>query len=367
MGTQRLGVNAALVGGTWVRGDVVVADGVIEALGSLPPGGGGVAVPGFCDVQVNGFAGVGFTACARDGYATAAEAMARCGVTSFLPTIPTTAPEMYAPALAAAAAAIADPPPGARPLGVHLEGPFLSPQRPGAHRPEWLRPPDVDLARVLCEAAPVAVMTLAPELVGAADLIAMLRRRGVVVSAGHTDAIAAQATEAFDRGVSMVTHLWNAQRQITSREPGLAGVALARSDVFIGMIADLVHLSAETLLLSLAAAGQRAVVVTDAAAEAGLPDGTNPTGGRDTIVSGGAVRLPDGTLAGGAVGLDTAVRNLVGLGLPLERAVHAVTAAPATVLGRYDVGRLEVGGRADVTVLDDELSVVRVLVGGSAL
>ena len=146
----------------------------------------------------------------------------------FLPTIPTTAPDTYASALAAAADVIAEPPPGARPIGIHLEGPFLSPKRPGAHRPEWLRPPDCALASAFCDAGPIALMTLAPELDGAGELIDLLRRRGVVVSAGHSDATAAEAYAAFDAGVTMVTHLWNAQRQITSREPGLAGVALAR-------------------------------------------------------------------------------------------------------------------------------------------
>ena len=224
--TQRLGVTAALVDGTFVPGDVVIDAGVIQAIGSMPAGRRGVAVPGLVDVQVNGFAGVRFSACERDDYATATMAMAGCGVTSFLPTIPTTAPDTYASALAAAAAVIAEPPPGARPIGVHLEGPFLSPKRPGAHRPEWLRPPDCALATAFCDAGPIALMTLAPELDGAGELIDLLRRRGVVVSAGHSDATAVEAHAAFDAGVTMVTHLWNAQRQITSREPGLAGVAL---------------------------------------------------------------------------------------------------------------------------------------------
>jgi N-acetylglucosamine-6-phosphate deacetylase len=211
------------------------------------------------------------------------------------------------------------------------------------------------------------MMTVAPELEGAGGVIDVLRRYGAVVSAGHTDATADQARVGFDSGVSMVTHLWNAQRQITSREPGLAGVALVRPDVHVGIIADLVHVSAETLALSLAAAGDRAVVVTDAAAEAGLPDGTYRIDGRTTVVGGGAVRLEDGTLAGSAAGLDAALRNLVALGLPFEHAVRTVTTAPAAALGRRDVGRLDVGGRADVAVLDEDLTVLRVLVAGVAM
>jgi N-acetylglucosamine-6-phosphate deacetylase len=357
-------VSRAYVDGEWVAGDVTIDGDMIDAIGMTPAGTGGSAVPGFVDLQVNGFAGVSFTTCDRQGFGVAATAIARHGVTSFLPTIPTAAPDRYADALAAAADVVDDPPPGARSLGVHLEGPFLSPQRPGAHNPGWLRPPDLATAQRLVAAAPVALMTLAPELEGAKEVIDLLRRRGTVISAGHTDATAAEAHVAFDAGVTKVTHLWNAQRQITSREPGLAGVALTRRDVFVGLIADLVHLSAETLALSLAAAGPRAVVVTDAAWAAGLPEGTHHLDGHDVVVGDGAVRLPDGTLAGASVGLDDCVRNVVSVGESLEAALHAVTTAPAAVLRHPDLGRLAPGGRADVVVLDDALTITRVLVGG---
>lgn len=365
---RRLGVEAALVDGGWIAGDVVVDGGMVLAIGVSGRGGAGRrAVPGFVDLQVNGFAGVSFPACDDNGFERAAIAMAECGVTSFLPTIPTAAPDSYANSLVVAAAAIERPGAGARALGVHLEGPFLSPLRPGAHNPAWLRAPDVALAATMCETAPIAVMTLAPELDGAADLIAYLRTRGIRVSAGHSDATSAQAHIAFDQGVTMVTHIWNAQRQITSREPGLAGAALARSDVYVGIIADGIHLANDTLIVTMAAAGERAVVVTDAAAAAGLPDGEHAIGGRPVIVGGGAVRLPNGTLSGSAFGMDELVRNLVSCGVTLERAISAVTRAPAAALGRNDVGRLAVGERADVVVLDDNLSVSAVLVGGVAI
>jgi N-acetylglucosamine-6-phosphate deacetylase len=207
-------------------------------------------------------------------------------------------------------------------------------------------------------------MTVAPELDGAAELIAYLLSRGVIVSAGHTDATSQQAHAAFDLGVRMVTHLWNAQRQITSREPALAGAALSRPDVFVGVIADGVHLARETLVLTMAAAGERAVVVTDAASAAGLPDGEHVLDGRTVIVRDGGVRLPNGTLAGSAFGMDALVRNMVACGLTTERALDAVTTAPAAVLGRTDVGALAVGARADVVVLTDDLTIADVLVAG---
>lgn len=364
MGRQHVGAAEVLVDGTIVAGDLLLDDGVIVDVVPPRPGAHGMAVAGFIDVQVNGFAGVNFTTADRPGYALAGAAMARHGATSYLPTIPTAAPDAYPQALAAAADAIASAPPGARPLGLHLEGPFLSPHRPGAHTVAHLRAAETALLEELLAGAPVAMMTLAPELPGADELIRTLLTHGVIVSAGHTDADAEAAHVAFDSGVTMVTHLWNAQRQITSREPGLAGAALQRSDVFVGLIADLVHLSAETLWLSATAAGDRTVVVTDANTFAGLAPGAYGDDAHPVTVT-DAVRLANGTLTGSAVGLDQCVRNLVAVGIDLIAAVSAVTVAPAAVLGRDDIGHLRQGARADIVVLDDNLQIERVLVDGN--
>jgi N-acetylglucosamine-6-phosphate deacetylase len=314
----------------------------------------GTAVPGFVDLQVNGFAGIDFTATDVDGYHDASRALARHGVTTFFATIPTAHPDRYVTALATAQEARATTLPGARLGGVHLEGPFLSPLRKGAHRAEWLQRPDRAVVDRWLAAGPVKIMTLAPELDGALALIEHLRRRGVVVSLGHTDADAAQAHAGFDVGASMVTHLWNAQRPIASRDPAVGGTALARGDVFVGIIADLVHVARETLMFSIAAAGDRFVLVTDAVAAAGF----NTTG---------ATRLPDGTLAGSACPMDAALRNLLACGLPFERAVAACTRAPSRVMGDDRVGQLRAGGPADILVVDDDLTIERVLVAGDEL
>ncbi len=192
---MRLGVAAAVVEGRLVPGDVALADGTIAAVG-LSPGRGGTAVPGFVDLQVNGFAGVDFAAAEADGYRRAAEALVRVGVTSFQPTL-ITAPE------AELVAALAEVPALPQLLGVHLEGPFISPERLGAHPAEARRDPDPALLERLLAAGPVSQVTLAPELPGALELVDLLVARRITVSCGHSNATAAEAHAAFDRGASI--------------------------------------------------------------------------------------------------------------------------------------------------------------------
>ena len=373
MTRRRLGVGGAVVGGDVVPGDVLVEDGRVVEVGRLAGRdwrpNGKLAVAGFVDLQVNGFAGVDFTTADLEGYAAASVALARSGVTTALATIPTASPAQYGPALATARRACTCHLSGTRFLGVHMEGPFLSPERAGAHRVEWLRRPDVALVQAWMAAAPVLMMTVAPELPGAIELIDALCRAGVVVSLGHTDAGKTVAHRAFDAGATMVTHLWNAQRPPTSREPAVGGVGLARSDVHVGVICDLVHVDADTLRFSFAAADNRFVTVTDAVAWAGMPDGTYHSGMGEVTKSDGAIRLASGTLAGSAASMDEMLRNLVSIGVALPRAVAAMTTAPATALGAHGVGlgRLQVGAAADVVVLDDALAVHDVLVGGTSV
>lgn len=361
---MRLGVAAALVDGELLAGDVQVEDGRVVSVGEAPAGPSGLAVPGFVDVQVNGFAGVDITRADQAGYRRLSTALAATGVTSFLPTIPTAAPDAYPVALAEARAAITEGLPGTRALGVHLEGPYLSPARPGAHRVDRLRSPAELPVHDLLDRAPVLLMTVAPEIEGGLDLVEDLRRRKVVVSVGHSDASASDAHRAFDVGASAHTHLWNAHRPITSRDPGSGGAALARTDVVVCLIADLVHVSREVLRFSMAAARGRVLVTTDAVAAAGLGDGEVVTELGPLTVADGAVRLADGTLAGSTCPLDQMVRNVVDLGVPLAEAVDMVTRTPARLLGRADVGALTPGGPADVVVLDDGLTVRQVFVAG---
>jgi N-acetylglucosamine-6-phosphate deacetylase len=184
------------------------------------------------------------------------------------------------------------------------------------------------------------------------------------VSAGHTDATADEANAAFDRGIRTVTHLFNAMRPFRHRDPGVAGAALARPEVVVQIILDGIHLATETARVIWEAAGGRVALVTDAVAGAGVSDGSYRIGDVEVDIRDGVARGPDGVLAGSALTMVEAVRNLHALGVPLEDALAAATAVPARVLGRGDVGHLGVGLPADVTVLDDNLEIERVLVGG---
>ena len=309
---------------------------------------------------MNGFGGVDLLATDAEGYKLAGEALLETGVTSYLPTF-ITAPEDEL--VAALEAVPKDSNGGPRILGAHVEGPFLSPARVGTHPLASLRDPDPALLERIVAAGPVVLVTLAPELPGADELIDLLLARGITVSLGHTDASAAEANAAFDRGVRTVTHLFNAMRPFRHRDPGVAGAALARPDVIVQIIVDGIHLAPETAQLVWQAAGGRVVLVTDAVAGAGVSDGSYSLGGLEVDVRDGVARGPDGVLAGSALTMVEAVRNLHALGVPLADALGAATAVPARVIGRDDVGRLGVGLPADVVVLGDDLAVERVLVG----
>jgi N-acetylglucosamine-6-phosphate deacetylase len=360
---MRLGVEAALVGGRLVPGDVEVRDGRISRHGLRRGNGRGIASPGFVDLQVNGFGGVDFASADRGSYDRAGEALLETGVTAYLPTL-ITAPEE---ALVEALRTVPRSARGPRILGVHVEGPFLAAARMGTHLLEGRRDPDPELLERLLGAGPVRLVTLAPELPGALELIDLLGAHGVAVSCGHTDATAEEAEAAFDRGARSVTHLFNAMRPFRHRDPGIAGAALVRDDVVVQLILDGHHVAPETAQLIWRAAAGRVALVTDAMAGAGQGDGRYRIGDVEVEVRGGSARSAEDVLAGSVLTMLDAVRNLHALGVPLAEALDAATAVPARVVGERDAGILERGAPADVVVLDDNLEIVRVLVGGEEL
>lgn len=333
-----------------------------------PPGalGGPEATlaPGLIDLQVNGAFGHDFADPAAD-VARISRGLPASGVTAYLACIVTSPVERYGPCLDHLAAAMTTPVDGARLLGAHLEGPFLSLRRAGTHTKEWLIPPSMALADAWLERGPVRLVTLAPELPGAVDLVHHLVSRGIAVAIGHTDATWAEAAAAAAAGARLGTHLFNAMRPLHHREPGAVGFLLA-SDLAVSVVADGHHLDPRIVeLVARLKAPDRLVVVTDALAGLGMPPGRFELAGVEIVSDGTSGRRTDGTLSGSLLPLDRAVGNLIRAGLTPQDAIRAATANPARVLGiDGSMGRVEVGRAADLVVLDADWSASATVVGG---
>jgi N-acetylglucosamine-6-phosphate deacetylase len=354
-------------------GRIAVRDGRIAAVTVDPDPSTSTAdlplvSPGFVDVHVHGWGGHDAMGdhSALDGMA---RALVRRGVTSFLPTAVSAPPD----ALTAFAERVRSwrpmaPADGAEPLGANLEGPFLAAGRRGAHHPDHLRlPTEVPRAVVESWLDGLELVTIAPELPGAVELIGWLRDQGVAVSLGHSETDVETARRGYDAGARSTTHLFNAMTGIDHRAPGLALAALLDERVFVELIADGIHVHpAVWPLITAAKSPDRLLLVSDAIAMAGLGDGRGRIGDLDVEIVGARVTLAGTTtLAGSAIALDDAVRGLVSGGVSLPHAVAAATRAPLALLGISDRGRLAVGQRADLVELDDGLVVQRVMRGGA--
>lgn len=355
--TRRLGVAAALVDGEVVPGDVVLRGGVIDAVGqSMGRGARGIAVAGFVDWQVNGFAGVHFTDADPEGFVRAGDALARAGVVWAAPTILDTTLGRYERALAVLAEFGRDHPEGGY-LGAHLEGPNLAAEFRGAHDASNFTDGDTRLVDRLIRAGPVSMVTLAPDRRGVMEMIPRWIESGVFVSLGHTNADAATCVAAMSRGARAITHCWNAHRRFSPRDPGPAGWALSSSEVTVGLIADGVHVAPEVLVVTFAAASGRVALTTDAVAAA-CAEGDRPSSRGPALVAQGAARLVDGTLAGSVATPTRMLRVLEASGVPFEAGVHALSAPQAAALGlRRNL--LRPGDPADVTVLADDHGVLQ--------
>lgn len=332
----------------------------------------GLLTPGLVDIQINGAVGVDFAEVDDEGMRLVASSLPSTGVTRFLPTLITApVPVMLAQArtLLAASRALSS---GARPLGVHLEGPFLSTVRHGVHDPALMTDPTPDLIdEILGDpvvSASLRMLTLAPERQGALAAVRRLAAAGVLVSVGHTDATAAQTRAAADAGARMVTHLFNAQRGLGHREPGVPGAAFADDRFTLGLIADLAHVAPDVCALVFAVAARRVALVTDAVAAAGMPPGRYQLGGADVLLTtDGVPRSPEGTIAGSALTLDRAVRNIVSIGVDPAVALSAATVIPADTIGETSLGRLAAGAIADLVWWDDDLRPRKVWVAGEVV
>ncbi|MBZ9680903.1 MULTISPECIES: N-acetylglucosamine-6-phosphate deacetylase [unclassified Mesorhizobium] len=366
-------------GDDWHEGAaLVVRDGLVEAMlpqGALPGDiravdtGGGMLVPGFVDIQVNGGGGVML----NDhpdvaSIETICRAHAPFGTTALLPTLITDTPAITAAAIAAGEAAALQKVPGF--LGLHLEGPHLSIARKGAHDPALIRPmTDADQAMLIAarQKLPVLLTTIAPESVNPARVKA-LAKAGVIVSLGHSDTGHATAKAFAEAGASVVTHLFNAMSQIGNREPGLAGAAIDIGALSAGLIADGIHVHPATIRIALDAkqGPGRIVLVTDAMATIGTEMSSFTLNGRTIYRRDGSLRLADGTLAGADLDMISAIRFMHRtVGLELSEVLRMASLYPAQAIGQsHRLGRFANGTAADIVALSDNLDIGSVWIGG---
>ena len=328
---------------------------------------GRILLPGFIDCQVNGGGGVLFNEQPNvAGIRAIGAAHRKFGTTGFLPTLISDTIDTMRVATVAVGDAIADGVPGV--LGVHLEGPFISRERRGVHAARFLHSPDTAELHVAAAARRgVTLLTLAPECV-APGAVRGLTDAGVVVSAGHSNADYRTVRAALDAGVRGFTHLFNAMSPLTSRAPGMVGAALDDSGSWCGVIVDGHHVDPANLRVALKAKPRGKVfLVTDAMPPVGADDPSFVLNGETITAHDGICRTADGRLAGSALGMIDAVRNTVHmLGMPLDEAVRMASTYPADFLGLGTThGRVEVGYRADFTVVDPDLRVTETWIGGA--
>ena len=362
-GTQLLEGRAVIIDGASIT--AIVPDGDVPA-GTRSRRVQGLLAPGFIDVQVNGGGGVLFNATPTvEGIAEIGAAHRRYGTTGYLTTLITDTRANMAKAIAATGEALARKIPGV--LGVHLEGPFLNPERKGVHDPRLMRPiEEEDVALITSLKAGRALMTIAPEKMPVAT-IRRLADAGIILSAGHTAATYETMVAARAAGLTGVTHLFNAMPPLAGRDPGPIGAALDDPDLFVGLIVDLFHVTAPSLRVALSAKGwQRMMLVTDAMPSVGSDLTSFEIDGNTITRRDGKLTRADGTIAGSDLDMASAVRNTVKrLGLPLEAALHMAARAPAEFLGLGgELGRIAPGYRASLVLLDDDLRVTETWIDG---
>jgi N-acetylglucosamine-6-phosphate deacetylase len=379
--TGLLVTNARVVGPAFVlpSGWVATSDGVIDAVGAGTPDLGTIAdrrvldadgatlLPGFVDVHVHGAVGREVMDGDPAGLTAMSAFFATHGVTSFLPTTWTAPVEETVRALRSVAAAAATELPGARVLGAHMEGPYLSSHRCGAQDPAFVRPPDLAEAARFLGTGVVRLMTVAPELPGARDLVELCLDRGVRVSIGHTEASYEQVVEAVSWGAAQMTHTFNAMPSLHHRRPGPVGAAMVLPELLTELIADNHHVHPAVLAGFLRAKGPDGVtLVTDALRPTGLAAGESSIGGRPVTVDDGVVRLGDGTMAGSILTMDVALANLIrASGVPLEELWPTASrnGAIAAGVGSHK-GTIAAGMDADLVLVGPGVTVQTTIVGG---
>ena len=324
-----------------------------------------VIAPGFIDLHIHGGAGHDVMEASDAGLDKISRHLAKTGVTSFCPTTVTASTDATLKAVEHLGRAIQKQSlPGAQPIGIHLEGPFISTAKCGVHPLAEIKDPSIDLLERFWQASggTIKIVTLAPELPGAVEFTKHCVAKKIVVSLGHSNADAAATKACIDAGASHATHTFNAMRALDHREPGILGVVLSDDRVSADIIVDGVHVAPEIMRLFLRAKGTKAVLITDAISATGMPDGRYKLGGFEVEVSGDRA-MHNGRLAGSVLTLDRAVRNVMNAHHSLEQAVRMVTAHPARVLGN-NAGVIAAGETANLAVLSPRGEVIETIVRG---
>lgn len=371
-------VTAYVAGKGLVKTDIAFEDGKIVAIGKLDDvepifDTDGVVLPGFIDEHIHGAGGADAMDGTEEALQTISEYVAKEGTTGFLATTMTQSPENIGKALKNVKTVREKGEyKGAEILGVHLEGPFISPKHVGAQPLEYVAKPAPETFDKYNEISGgnIKVVTLAPEVEGGLDLVKHLAKIGVVASIGHTGAKFSDVEAAVAAGATNVTHTYNAQTPLHHREAGVVGAAMLIDELNCEMICDTIHVSVPAIKIFVKnKPHDKFTLITDAMRAKGMPDGLSELGGQQVFVKNGEARLSDGTLAGSVLKMNVAVKNLVEkVGVSFTDAVDFASANPAKNLGLYDErGSIEVGKRADFAVMDKDYNILYTVIGGKVV
>ena len=361
----------AFIENQFVKTDIRITNGRISEIGTLEAQREPVydaqdryVLPGFVDIHIHAFAGADCMRGEADVRKMSQELL-KTGVAAFVPTTMSAWPRETHDALAGIQAVMDRPEAnGAAVLGAHMEAPFLSPKYRGAQLAECMCEPSIKTYEELtCGLSCVKILTLAPELEGAKELIEALRKRSVVTCAAHSGASAAQVHAAADAGLTMITHIFNAQSPLHHREPGVPGAGLADDRITVQMIADGIHLHPDILrIVALCKGATGVALISDSMEAAGLPDGIYALGGQKVIVREGAARLENGALAGSTLKLHDAVRNMIQkTGIAPEEVIPMATSTPARMVGAKNYGKIQIGSTGILAAMDKEWNFIETL------
>lgn len=370
-------VTAYIAGKGLIKTDIAIEDGKIAAIGKLDVEPifetDGIVLPGFIDEHIHGAGGADAMDGTEEALQSISEYVAKEGTTGFLATTMTQSPENIGKALKNVKNVREKGEyKGAEVLGVHLEGPFISPKHVGAQPLEYVAKPAPETFDKYNELSGgnIKIVTLAPEVEGGLDLVKHLKNIGVVASIGHTGAKFSDVEAAVAAGASNVTHTYNAQTPLHHREAGVVGAAMLFDELNCEMICDTIHVSVPAIRIFVKnKPHDKFTLITDAMRAKGMPDGLSELGGQQVFVKNGEARLADGTLAGSVLKMNVAIKNLVEkVGVSLTEAVDFASANPAKNLGLYDErGSIEVGKRADFAVMDKDFNILCTVVGGKVV